>query len=249
MSHQWDDFSKSLAEDAVPRRQSLRLLGAAIAGAVFSPLATAWGAGSDPCKAFCNQCSTKTQRNQCLSACRACNGNTSRLAGTCGRYVCCTTSACNGACSDLKSDPNCGACGNDCRDFGETCCGSYCSDLDSDFYNCGACGFACDPPGPNAQGACVEGHCIHWCDEGAVACNGVCTQVDSDPNNCGGCGHECGGATPYCYQGACVDGDDCGGADFMWDSSNCGGCGNVCPPQFACVWGVCEGSGGGNYGY
>ena len=68
MSHQRDDFSKSLVEDSMPRRQSLRLLGAAIAGAVFSPLGTAWGASTDPCKAYCNQCSNKTQRNQCLSA-------------------------------------------------------------------------------------------------------------------------------------------------------------------------------------
>ena len=36
----YDELSKSLAA-SVPRRQSLRLLGAAIAGAVFSP----WGTG------------------------------------------------------------------------------------------------------------------------------------------------------------------------------------------------------------
>src|SRR5215207_6505905 len=148
MSHHWDDFSKSLAEDAVPRRQTLRLLGAAIAAAVFSPLRTAWGAGADPCKAFCNRCSNKTQRNQCLSDCRACSSDPSRLAGSCGRFVCCTNAACSGACVDLQSDPNCGACGNDCGANEETCCGSYCTDLENNFYNCGSCGFRCPAPGP-----------------------------------------------------------------------------------------------------
>jgi hypothetical protein len=253
MTHQWDAFSKSLAEDSFPRRQSLRLLGAAIAGAVFSPLGTAWAAGSDPCKAFCNQCSNKTQRNQCLAACSACNSNTSRLAGSCGRYVCCSTAACRGACSDLKSDPNCGACGNDCRDFGETCCGSYCADLDNDFDNCGACGVACDPPGPNAQGACVGGHCIHWCVEGAVACGETCTFVSSDPNNCGGCGNVCGGDAPYCDGGACTAYNGCGGADLLFDALNCGACGHQCQSHEYCSWGVCDSAGGGDnggeYGY
>jgi len=89
MTHQWDEFTKSLAEKSLPRRQSLRLLGAALASAVFSPLSTAWGA-IDPCKAFCNQC-PQSKRSQCLSACRACNGNTfhltkaalAKLAATC----------------------------------------------------------------------------------------------------------------------------------------------------------------------
>jgi hypothetical protein len=247
MSRQFDNFSKSLAEDSIPRRQSLRLLGAAIAGAVLSPLATAWGANSnDACKSFC-RCSNKQQQNACLSACRTCNGDTSRLSGSCGSYTCCSTASCDGVCSELNSDPNCGACGNDCRDFGETCCGSYCSDLDNDFYNCGACGFVCDPPGPNEQGACIKGYCVHWCNDGASVCNGVCTAVGSDPNHCGTCDNACSGETPYCYEGKCVSGDDCGGADFMWDSLNCGGCGNVCPDHFSCAWGVCEGSGWGDY--
>ena len=61
MDHLFDEFSKSLAE-SVPRRESLRRLGAVFAGAVLSPLAagTAWAGGKqrpaqDPCKTFC-QC-------------------------------------------------------------------------------------------------------------------------------------------------------------------------------------------------
>src|SRR5215213_5563285 len=211
MTHHWDDFSKSLAENPLPRRQSLRLLGAALAGAVFGPLSTAWGA-IDPCKAFCNQC-PNSKRSQCLSACRACSGNTSRLGGSCGNYVCCPSAACNGACSDLQSNPNCGACGNDCRDFGETCCGNYCADLANDFDNCGSCGFRCPPPGPYEFGECIGGACLYACVEGAVKCNGACSDLATDPNNCGACGNVCPESAPHCGQGVCVatDPDDCGG--------------------------------------
>ena len=50
MDHLFDEFSKSLAE-SVPRRESLRRLGAVFAGAVLSPLGmgTAWAGRSDPC--------------------------------------------------------------------------------------------------------------------------------------------------------------------------------------------------------
>ena len=78
MDHLFDEFSKSLAE-SVPRRESLRRLGAVFAGAVLAPLGlgTAWASGTDPCKAFC-KCSNRAQQSQCLTACRACNG-TSQL--------------------------------------------------------------------------------------------------------------------------------------------------------------------------
>src|SRR6185369_14525607 len=172
MTYPWDEFSKALADDSLPRRQSLRWLGAALAGAVLSPfgLGEAWGAPKqDPCKAFC-RCSNKTQQNQCLAACQACNGNTSRLGGSCGKYVCCSGAVCNGACTDLKSNPNCGACGNDCRAYGETCCGTYCADLKNDFDNCGSCGFRCAEPGPFEIGECIGGACLYGCVEGAVTC-------------------------------------------------------------------------------
>jgi hypothetical protein len=60
MDNLFDEFSKSLAE-SVPRRESLRRLGAVFAGAVLSPLAvgTAWAGRRDPCKAFCKCRTTK----------------------------------------------------------------------------------------------------------------------------------------------------------------------------------------------
>ena len=270
MTHQWDEFSKSLAENTLPRRQSLRLLGAALAGAFLSPLGlgTASAAGRDPCKSFC-RCSNRTQQNQCLAACRACNSDPRRLCGTCGSYACCAAgkACCRGYCTDLASDfDNCGGCGNFCEapgpyEYGAcvdghcfyTCaegavdCGDYCADLDNDFDNCGGCGAPCDDPAPYEEGACIEGACIYRCAPGALACDGMCTPVYSDPYNCGACGTVCTAPTPYCIQGVCGDcppgSANCGGGciDLMWDSLNCGACGIVCPEHSACAWGVCEG--------
>ncbi len=254
MTHQWDAFSKSLAEESVPRRQSLRLLGTAIAGALFSPLGTAWAAGQDPCKSFCNRCPNKTQQNQCLAACKACNGNTSRLAGSCGGYVCCQTAACSGVCSDLRSDPNCGACGNNCRAYGESCCGNYCADLANDVDNCGKCGTRCNLTGPYEYGACVQGACVYDCVDGAVDCgDGACTYLGDDPNNCGACGNVCPASAPYCNQGTCSENAPpscpggqtwCNGAcrDLNNDPTSCGtSCDTavVCGLYETCAGGAC----------
>src|SRR4051812_35456994 len=124
MTHHWDEFSKSLAEP-VPRRESLRRLGALVAGAVLGPLGSARAAirrrATDPCQTFC-KCRNATQQNACLAACKACGGDTRRLCGACGSYVCCGS--------------------------GRTCCGTICTDLASDVHNCGACGRVCRQPGP-----------------------------------------------------------------------------------------------------
>ena len=82
-----DELSKLLAV-SVSRRESLRSIGVVLAGAALSSLGvgTAWAARPDRCTAFCRSCPTKKKRNQCLAACRACNGNTSRLCGSCGDY-------------------------------------------------------------------------------------------------------------------------------------------------------------------
>jgi hypothetical protein len=162
-----DELSKLLAEPT-PRRESLRLIGAALAGAVLSPLGlrTAWAAGPDRCLAFC-RCSNAAQRNQCLAACRACSGNTSRLCGSCGNYACCATGTvcCSGTCTYVNSDPhNCGACGNVCPASAPICNQGVCSDCPpgTDFYwdsgNCGGCGIVCPEQTACAWGVC-EGIC------------------------------------------------------------------------------------------
>jgi stigma-specific protein Stig1 len=259
MTHPWDEFSKSLAEE-VPRRESLRRFGAVLAGIVLGPLAAgtarAGGKGkpvrngphaaTDPCKTFC-KCRNKAQQNACLAACKACGGDTRRLCGACGSY--------------------------------------YCADLANDVSNCGACGHVCPPPGPYEYGACVNGRCVYQCVDGAVRCNGTCTFLGSDPDNCGACGNVCSGPNPSCYQGACGNcvpncpdgwcgGDGCGGecgcpegfecgetgwcvggdepcpgggtfcngicTNISFDPLNCGGCGIVCAAGEACFGGVCQ---------
>jgi len=270
MPNLWDEFSKSLAEP-VPRRESLRRLGLALTATVLGPLGSQFArAGKhppkpppDPCKAFCT-CHKSKQKEQCLKVCKACNKDTSRLAGSCGSYVCCAA--------------------------GQTPCGSYCTDVAFDPDNCGACGNLCAAAGPNEEGACIFGQCEYACVDGAVDCGGYCTILATDPNNCGACGNVCGGPNPSCYQGACshctpycpegwCGGDGCGGAcgcpsgmycESNWcydgcvfpfilcdgvcvdptsDPFNCGGCFNQCAPNEACAGGFCQGFGGGGWDY
>ena len=211
MSHHWDEFSKSLAEKSVPRRQSLRLLGAALAGALLSPLGlgTALAATRDPCKTFC-RCRNGQQQNACLAACRACSGDTSRLCGSCGSY----------ACTDLGFDfYNCGACGQVCQEpgpyeegacmFGRCeyacaegavdCGDGACTALWADPDNCGACGNVC----PETAPYCFDGFCIpNPCSPSYLTlCDGVCVNLFTDMNNCGACGVLCYG--DYCAAGRC----------------------------------------------
>ncbi len=172
-----DELSKLLAA-SVSRRESLRSIGVVLAGAALSPLGlgTAWAARPDRCTAFCRWCPTRKKRNECLAACRACNGNTSRLCGSCGNFVCCPTSTtcCNGTCTDVNSDPNnCGACGNvchastpickqatcsACQPWETFCVGGGCVDLFNDPFNCGACGNQCSQTDVCAGGTC-QGQC------------------------------------------------------------------------------------------
>lgn len=224
MTHHFDEFSKALA-DPVPRRESLRRLGAVLAAAVVSPLGTAWAApkgkavkGKDPCQTFC-KCRNKAQQNACLAACKACSGDTRRLCGACGSYYC----------ADVANDvSNCGACGHVCPPPGPwevgTCvdgrctyrcmegtvrCNGICTALNSDPNNCGACGNVCPESAPYCdQGVCFDPGCppgLTWCDP------------------------------------ACVD--------LLTDNYNCGACNNQCAPSEACSGGFCQGIGGGDWGY
>jgi hypothetical protein len=167
-----DELSKLLAA-SVSRRESLRTIGTVLAGAAFSTLGlnTAWAARPDRCTAFCRSCPTKTKRNQCLEACRACNGNTSRLCGSCGAYACCPAGAtcCNGTCTDLNSDANnCGACGYVCAQATPVCnqgtcsgcstgltyCNGSCTNIAFDTGNCGGCGIVCGAGEMCSGGVC-----------------------------------------------------------------------------------------------
>jgi hypothetical protein len=219
MDHLFDEFSKSLAE-SVPRRESLRRLGALFAGAVLGPLglATARAGRADPCEGFCN-CHKKAQQTQCLKVCRALNHDTSRVCGSCGSYVGCAA--------------------------GQSCCSGHCADLHNDVHNCGGCGRQCAAPPPGEVVTCVSGLCTYNCGPGAIDCHGTCTPVNSDPANCGACRNVCAAPTPYCNGGkcsACLGGGTlCGGVctNLDLDNANCGACGFVCPDGYSCQ-GVCQ---------
>ena len=152
MTNHWDEFSKLLAEEPLPRRQSLRLLGAMVAGAALSPLGlrSAWGGRPDPCKAFCNQC-PKSRRSQCEAACRGCGSDPRFLCGSCaGGYVC----------TDLFNDPyNCGACGEVCGSD-EYCGGGVCQSQETCIPDCG-------PGSTYGAGWCGDDGC-----GGRCACTG-----------------------------------------------------------------------------
>ena len=224
MTNRFDEFSKSLATNSVSRRESLQFLGATIAGA-FLGLKSAFAGGRDPCRDFCNLC-PKWQRNQCLAACQACLQASGRICGTCSGFDCCHGS--------------------------ESCCGTTCHVLASEFEHCGACSNKCDAPRAFEEGACIDGRCTYWCVAGAVICNGRCSVLNSDPLNCGTCGNVCPGASPACSQGVCID---CGPGrtwcqlqcvNLLTDNFNCGKCNNQCPGGTACESGVCVGTGGGD---
>ena len=204
MTHPWDEFSKSLAE-SVPRRESLRRLGAVFAGAVLSPLAipSTWARGPDPCKAFC-RCRNKTQQNACIAACRGCNSDTSRLCGTCGTYVCCPQPGPNeyGACID-------GQCAYACVQGAVRCDGS-CTFLDWDPNNCGGCGNVC----PASTPYCDWGNCSE-CPAGQTKCNGFCADLNNDPFNCGVCGNVCAGGHVCFFATCCNPTVQCCGPDCV----------------------------------
>jgi hypothetical protein len=215
MSHHWDEFSKSLAEESLPRRESLRRIGAVFAGALLGSvgLKTAWAAPkSDPCKAFC-RCSNKQQQNACLAACRACGSDPTWLCGSCGAgYVC----------TDFVNDVgNCGACSHNCWSearenevtacFDGACfyecaegtadCGDgSCRSLVWDPGNCGACGNVCNGPTPY----CVEGVCSELppCPAGQTRCFGVCRSLNQNTF----CGTSCENAVVCGQFETCIGG-------------------------------------------
>jgi hypothetical protein len=242
MTHHWDEFSKSLAEESLPRRETLRRLGVVLAGAILSPLGleSAWAGHRDPCKTYC-RCRNKRDQNACLAACNDCGKDTRRVCGSCGSYVCCQEPGYweLGACIS-------GHCEYKCVE-GAVYCDESCTFLGSDVNNCGACGHICDPPGPEQYVACVDGNCLYACfDSSAILCDGMCTAVNWDQYNCGACGNVCARETPYCFLGECIlcppERTMCDNAcvDLVWDANNCGACGNVCPWDHYCSFGYCE---------
>lgn len=241
MTNSFDEFSKTLAESSIPRRESLRQLGAVLAG-VFGAWTVGSGSASadawkrdhrrckkskrrkDPCVDFCNRCRGSKQ-TQCISACRACDNDPKRLRGGCGTYICCAP--------------------------GLTYCGGRCVDFKTDSNNCGSCGRVCSDGQTCVNGTCSGGG--NECDPGLTKCEFACVNLLSDKLNCGSCGNACAAGTT-CVNGTCTSADGCYGGqvkcdgicrEISQDPSNCGACGVVCGPGQNCVGGVCQDAEGG----
>ncbi len=126
---------------------------------------------------------------------------------------CAGTTACNGICVTLSSDPNnCGACGNVCA-AGESCTNGSCTPLCA------------------AGEVCAAGLCAAECPVGQTSCgsqNGTksCVLLSSDPANCGACGSACG-ASEACVDGACVA--SCGAGAGAADAGVASGGGPTLP--------------------
>ena len=245
MDNLFDEFSKSLAE-SVPRRESLRRLGAVFAGAVLSPLGvgTAW-AGPEQTRAMpsANVARRSSSRNAWRPAGRATAtpaasadpaGNTSAarppLAAGCAA-TCCTTRTAGPA--EITATP-----------WGRPVA-AVIAPISPPTSSTAEAAEGCAPHLlPTRSVACVSGTCVYDCVAGAIRCNGTCTSVDFDPDNCGACGNVCGGSTPYCSGGECSPcapgGTLCGGVctNLDFDNANCGACGVVCPDGYSCQ-GVC----------
>lgn len=139
-------------------------------------------------------------------------------------------------CSDLSTEPDCGACNTVCGSG--SCVGGACVCAPPPVKSC--------PPPPGWVGEAIAG--FRWT---------VCRDVTVE-GNCGDCGVSCG-PLGSCVSGACVCAPPpvkycppppelgwlpaC--ADVTSDIFNCGDCGIVCPPvengQLACSDGVCAG--------
>jgi hypothetical protein len=125
--------------------------------------------------------------------------------------------SCDGACVNVRLEPDhCGACGNACP-VGELCtrgacavgcqggteqCGELCIDTEVDPDNCGDCGNACA-----ADEVCSQGQCGLQCGGGTSQCGQSCVDTMLDPNHCGGCDQPC--PSSACIAGECGDAPSC----------------------------------------
>jgi hypothetical protein len=150
--------------------------------------------------------------------------------GACGTR-CGSNEGCNAA-----GDCQCGAgasapSGEACTGATPDCCGSACTDLQSDAANCGACGNRCGPGETCAAGRCTCGGARGAVGSGEACvggtpdcCGTTCVNVANNTTNCGACGNVCG-ANETCSSGQCT----CGGARGVTGAGEaCSGTGNEC---------------------
>lgn len=180
------------------------------------------------------------------------------LQSTCGKLKC-EPGWCDGdddikgtGCeTELGTDTNCAACGDDCLLKGQTCLLTPSGGrLPPSTPYCGC------PEGQTFCGSCDSGGVIivpGGGDGGLTfplppVCRGLCIDLTNDVDNCGVCGLKCNGSCEYgsCVQHCPYGRADCDGnpdceVNTLSDPQNCGGCGIVCDAVAgqACVEGRC----------
>ena len=125
---------------------------------------------------------------------------------------------CNGTCTNVCNDSNCGDCGRAVQ-AGEKCCNCTPTKLGTN-SNCSDCGDVC-----TGGRICVNGSC--QCPASAPECGGICC---SSPREC--CNGTCCPTGTRCCNGACVN--------VNTSTSHCGGCNQPCPQGASCVNGQCQ---------
>lgn len=166
------------------------------------------------------------------------------------------TTDCNGYCADLASDPLfCGSCNSEpCDAFSELCCDGACTNICTD-ANCGGCGHAiqpgekCCPPDctPRRLGTNSDcSDCNDLCPPGRACIDGRCGCPPESSRDCclnPPCANPCCPTDRACCFGVCCPSGHlcCDGAcvDPNSDDAHCGSC-NPCPADRTCFNGVCE---------
>ena len=161
-------------------------------GYILSVVAVSW-----MCGAFVTSCGDEGGENKKPDGCAS--GSV-----MCGD-ACCEFECVEGACIDVKTDPqNCGKAGTVC-DKDESCesgkcvkqgvsctaplelCGSACVDMQTDALHCGKCDHAC-----LGSESCEGGECVIKCAEGLTLLkDGTCVDLMTDGAHCGREGNVC----------------------------------------------------------
>jgi hypothetical protein len=196
----FDELAKGLANGTISRRQALRWMGGALAGAEVASLpgvAFAAAGGNTACDAFCHQNFSGRQAGNCTRA-------GARGTGPC--FECTTAGGCRPSftkpsCTGVTGQSyNCSTCKCECPS-GQVACGSQCCSgtcvNGTCIAECVSNGGSCDADGECCSGNCSNGFC---CASGRVGLsNGTCAMPCPTGSGCvAGCTCDTGSSGNYC---------------------------------------------------